>query len=87
MSIDEGFGDTLPTHEQWSEIVTQVMLHYRPARVPLYISFGAAKELAQYKRAKLKAVDQKNNSQDGSTAGDLTEEEIKLFKRAFNSEF
>lgn len=81
----ENFGDP-PDEEQWESVKQLVKRLYTHQPVPLSVSAGAAKSLAEYRHAKRKSLE---ITEGGAAAqvSDLSPAELELFEAWFNDQF
>jgi len=85
--IEDFHGEDIGKKE-WSEIKELVESRYKFEVVPLNQSITAGKSLAEFKHAKKKAIEM-NNTVNIATKHDLslTEKEVVMFEKKFNSRF
>lgn len=80
--------DGLPTPEDWNELCDVIEADYRYHVVSINESTSAARTLTEYLHPKLKSLQiEESGLNKSSAAGDLTAEEIQLFKEKFNEGF
>lgn len=82
---EENFGDP-PDAEQWDMLKRIVHRLYKYQPVPLAMSAGAARSLAEYRHAKRKTIEIREGGAAAQVT-DLTDAELDLFEAWFNDQY
>lgn len=85
--IDDGFMDTPPTLSQWQEMAGLIVENYKQEQVPAKLRLKAAEVVAQYRHAKVKAIEPDSVGAAGVATTALTAAEIAIFTEQFNAEY
>lgn len=82
---DENMGDP-PDEEQWDTLKRLVSRLYKHQPVPLSVSAGAARTIAEYQHAKRKSVEITQGGEQVQVTA-LKDEELDLFEAWFNAQY